>query len=127
MKIRKGFVSNSSSSSFILALDKKPKSVSEMKELLFGDAEFYYDPYYDESSSYFQNRTEKYPTKTVAKTVFEDIKDQKPMTLEDIAEELSSGWGQDELVDGTKRPEYSDFRKEGESFCDSSWEEYDKA
>ena len=35
MKIRQGFVSNSSSSSFILRLPHKPKSVDELKEMLF--------------------------------------------------------------------------------------------
>lgn len=36
MKIRNGFVSNSSSSSFILAFPNEPCSVNEIKELVFG-------------------------------------------------------------------------------------------
>lgn len=35
MKIRKGFVSNSSSSSFIVVFDKKPESVEQLKQLMF--------------------------------------------------------------------------------------------
>ena len=38
MKIRLGYVSNSSSSSFIVAWDKKPESIEEVKNILFGDA-----------------------------------------------------------------------------------------
>lgn len=33
MKIRQGFVSNSSSSNFILAFDKKPNSVEELQKI----------------------------------------------------------------------------------------------
>lgn len=41
MKLRHGFVSNSSSSSFILFLDRKPESVTELKELLFHGEQFF--------------------------------------------------------------------------------------
>lgn len=36
MKIRQGFVSNSSSSSFVVAFEKKPKTKEKMQEMLFG-------------------------------------------------------------------------------------------
>ena len=39
MKIRQGFVSNSSSSSFILCFDKEPKSHEDVKKVIFGDKE----------------------------------------------------------------------------------------
>lgn len=39
MKIRNGFVSNSSSSSFIVVWDKKPQSIDEIKNILFGELE----------------------------------------------------------------------------------------
>jgi hypothetical protein len=37
MKVRNGFVSNSSSSSFILQFDKRVNSSTELKELVFGN------------------------------------------------------------------------------------------
>lgn len=45
MKKRIGFVSNSSSSSFIIMFDKKPENANDIKEMLFGDNEIvsYYD------------------------------------------------------------------------------------
>jgi len=119
MKKRQGFISNSSSSSFILALDKKPESVEEIKEILFGTEEFYKDPYYDPDCTYFAKRTPGYPTSQVAETVFDDLKNQKPMTKEQVSEEMGSGW-----IDGA--PGY-------ESFEDSSnehnidWDAYQKA
>ena len=35
MKIRSGFVSNSSSSSFIVVFDEAPKSASHLKDMMF--------------------------------------------------------------------------------------------
>lgn len=45
MKIRKGFVSNSSSSSFIVSLDRKPESARELQRVLFGSEECFNHPY----------------------------------------------------------------------------------
>jgi hypothetical protein len=45
MKFRRGFVSNSSSSSFILALPSLPKSAEELRAWLFGDIAYLSHPY----------------------------------------------------------------------------------
>ena len=82
MKIRKGFVSNSSSSSFIVQWDKKPKSIEEVKKILFGVQETY--SYYDDNVS----------TQRLAETIFNDTED---ITEEKIKEEISGqyyySWG----------------------------------
>jgi len=79
MKIRNGFVSNSSSSSFIVAFDEIPESADALQELLFGDTQeldVYGDPV---------------PTKTLAQVVWNDIQAQLhklPYSLETIADDL---------------------------------------
>jgi hypothetical protein len=61
MKIRNGFVSNSSSSSFIVALNKKPESAQEVMSIL--DLPEYISPYQDQVL----------PAERVAGLVFDDI------------------------------------------------------
>lgn len=90
MKLRQGFVSNSSSSSFIIALKDKPQSAEELQKILFGDSEIL--AYYDCSMT----------TSLAAETVLEDIKE--PVGLKEIIEELDCGWP--EVDDEDKRPEY---------------------
>ena len=72
MKIRNGFVSNSSSSSFIVIWDKKPESVEEVQKILFGDSEHH--------NSY------GVPIKTevLARTIFHDTNEA---SLEEIEHE----------------------------------------
>lgn len=48
MKIRQGFVSNSSSSSFVVGFYRKPKDVAELQQLLFQEDQIYPHPYDDE-------------------------------------------------------------------------------
>ena len=81
MKIRQGFVSNSSSSSFIVFFPKKPKTAKEMKELLYGDL--------DKTRRYYAE-DEPFDTLQLASIVFEDLKKQKPMTLDEIKETMDS-------------------------------------
>jgi hypothetical protein len=83
VKIRTGFVSNSSSSSFIVGFYKcrKPQTQAELQKLLFGD-ETALD-YYDTCISIDQ----------AARRVFEDLSEQKPMTENAIAKEVDGDFG----------------------------------
>ena len=80
MKIRRGFVSNSSSSSFVVAFPKKPASVEEMRELLFKDVQSYPSPYDDFN----------YPATQIAEIVLQDM--EEPLTDEEAIEEMIAGW-----------------------------------
>jgi len=78
MKIRQGFVSNSSSSNFVLAFKKKPESIDELKKLMFGDLDiFHYD-------------NETATTHQIAEAVFRQLGDE--LSLDMIIEEFTSGW-----------------------------------
>ncbi|MHA2280062.1 MAG: hypothetical protein ACXAC5_04195 [Promethearchaeota archaeon] len=80
MKIRSGFVSNSSSSSFIVAFPKIPTSADEVKALLFPDGRETYGCY-DHS----------YSTDEVAKTIWYDIQKSKPND-KDAIWDAAHGW-----------------------------------
>jgi hypothetical protein len=83
MKIRRGFVSNSSSSSFIVAFSKEPTSVEEVQQEVFGDIKIIGDEY---------NNFITYSTYDLAEIIFKDIKSQKPNIEEAIVDSVESGW-----------------------------------
>ncbi len=77
MKTRNGFVSNSSSSSFIVAfIGPLPKTIQEMGVLLFGE-------------SIDNNNSSKYYD---AEKVFKIFQSQTPLTDEETIEEICSGY-----------------------------------
>ena len=86
MKIRAGFVSNSSSSMFVVAFPRVPKSAKEVKEILFGNSNTFENPY-DEGST---------PTEDIAKTVWGDIQPQRKWTKKHrdtkVYEAIANGW-----------------------------------
>jgi hypothetical protein len=80
MKIRNGFVSNSSSSSFIVAFKRLPETVEELKEMLFGDNNFV--SFYDEKASALE----------VASRVFNDLaKQAKDLSVSEVIDRAASG------------------------------------
>lgn len=92
MKIRNGYVSNSSSSSFVVIFPKEPKSVEDVQKILFGKKKFYGSPWGDD----------KYPVEQVAKTVWDDICSQKKNNTEKALDILANSHGGD-------APDYHDY------------------
>lgn len=80
MKIRNGFVSNSSSSSFIVAFPYKPESVEELQNWLFPYENHFVSPYAE-----YDGRT--WPVEVVAQIVFQQITKEAPE--EEIIKELA--------------------------------------
>jgi len=82
MKTRSGFVSNSSSSSFIIALPHMPEDVKELQNwLFFEDTEVFVGPYEGD-----------WPVAVVTERVFNDLKDLKALTKKQMIDSLCDGW-----------------------------------
>jgi len=75
MKIRNGFVSNSSSSSFIVCWNKQPKDAEEVKKILFGDKK---------KHSYYDNT---FKTIDLSKTIFNETHQMTDEELYDMQSE----------------------------------------
>jgi hypothetical protein len=86
MKFRHGFVSNSSSSNFVLAFDKKPASVAELCRLMFDGAKTWEDEDYE----YRIAQEQFIPTLKIAQAVYVQL--NKELALDEILEEFTNGW-----------------------------------
>ena len=93
MKIRNGFVSNSSSSSFIIPVSSIPATVGELQRLLFGDEEVY-QLYGDEES-----------TARIAQTIFEDFNCVDVLSFEDLVDEMTDAF-YEQTEKKAKEPSY---------------------
>jgi len=83
MKIRNGFVSNSSSSSFIIALSAYPITTKELKTLLFKERKYFYlDTFFDTL----------YTTKDIMPFIEQEIKNNLLLKEKDMIKNLSEGW-----------------------------------
>jgi hypothetical protein len=103
MRIRSGFVSNSSSSNFIVGFDHKPKDAKELKEILFGKDEVYVNPYPEYSDIKYWQAQE------VADIVFNDMKE--PIEEEKVVGIIESGSfdGEPEYPAGLGRPAWEEY------------------
>jgi len=106
MKIRLGFVSNSSSSSFVVALDKKPSSIEELRGMLFVEGEERLNHPYD--------RCVSFDVDDVVSAVFAFT--HKAAKRKDVVDAIACGW-----FDG--HPDMSDFRKADKTY---DWDAYEK-
>jgi len=107
MKIRKGFVSNSSSSSFIVAFPSVPKSEEELRIQMFNNE--------DEDKVWAYGIT----VGRIVQEVFNDIKiSGKKATKKQIFESIAYGWF-------PERPEYPTIRYNEEGYKEEL-EKYEK-
>ena len=83
MKTRNGFVSNSSSSSFIVTFKKKPKTMGELQDAIFGDEVALPNPYASDDDPW------SFPASDVTARVWHDLEGQKKLTIEQIAEHVN--------------------------------------
>ena len=102
MRIRHGFVSNSSSSSFLLVFDKKPESAIDVANTIW--------PGLSNIGSRF-DCLECFPVSQAAEAVWSQIKGGKDLTLEELTREFRSD---DSVIEGTRK------------YDRESWEEMDK-
>jgi len=114
MKIRSGFVSNSSSSSFIVAFPSVPNTVEELQEMIFGDEKIYPNPYIWEANDRYG-----WPAEEVAETVWKDLQSRGTITREQALEAAQNGY-----LDEADRPEYPSHTIQDPELRAKAWDEY---
>lgn len=92
MKVRNGFVSNSSSSSFLVGYEKVPKTIEEVKKTLFDKETLYYDRY---KCAYYEDN---YDLDKVADAVLNEQHEIKDVNeLAEFLESHCGNWDEERL------------------------------
>jgi len=82
MRVRRGLVSNSSSSSFLVLFPKKPESVAEIQEMLFGKTKYFCGwPVEGIAAIVFRATQDK--DNTSASAIFCEVEDIDPYAIEE--------------------------------------------
>ena len=93
MKIRNGFVSNSSSSSFIIPLKDIPSSVEDLQQQMFGNAsevEYMYN---------WGDEKVMLDTRALAEILYNDTIKSNSQTNASVLEEIEYWWGGDDVLE----------------------------
>ena len=112
MKIRDGFVSNSSSSSFIVALNKIPKNKNDVKTIFYGGM--------DRSINYCTEK--EINTDILSDVIWNDLKNQKPTkSIKKLEDTIGRGSVMDCL-----EPDSDDYidRKSNIKSSPKGWDKY---
>jgi hypothetical protein len=103
MKIRTGFISNSSSSSFIVAFNKRPKNIEKLSEIM-GECSVYKCGY-------------RLTSKQVVQTVWNDFKGRRPLKQKELFRNFRGlvSWEAYELTE-KECPEYNGIWRDNEKY-----------
>ena len=117
MKIRNGFVSNSSSSSFIVAFPSKPRGAGETRIMVFKNA----SP--NSIISRFDD-SDKSTVKQISEFIYKDIKSKESASLKEV-EAFFQGASEYDFPNYFPKIEYGD-PKDTKEEGDKRWKEYEE-